>query len=847
MQDNNSTSSDSIKEILDEISKSEENNSTFEAEFVFGDASGADAFDFDDSDKSGDQNRSTPNFSSEESQKTEEEPVELSVPEKANTEKKQEAKQDSANAPRIFTTYVPRFTDVSETYRMADKPRDNYVRITENQKKKDVEEYPTVDPTAEIDECESQVVATEVNVGNAEEEQLESATKVFKFLDNEPQEQSAPELVFAEPEVSGEPAEESVSEIHEEPESPKEYAIPDPVDENRAIAPAVSTALLSKKKIEDTPDGIGDPVSGKPMHKGSEYSSYAQRDVFKDRFLDTIMSVRVRFFAAAFVALVLVFVESVFVFGVDVPLIMNLADIPGAMALLDIQFAFSLYLLAVPETLRAIKYLIKGRLVPDIFVTVSFIVMSVYTAVMTVHSPHQYPLFGLLLSISVLSAIAATHFRINAEFAAFKKVSRNGQKLVIDRKLTRTLEHENAALDGCIEEHKSKIARMFRTVFVTDFFKREIKCSENSKNTIFITLVSLGAAAVGAGIKYFIPSGDLNGPSSAASAFALIFMLACPAMSILLHKVPYFHASREAELENSAFIGESSFFDYSEIDVVTFDDVEVFGQEDVTLQRIMLYGRSDNLTKSLRQMSALFMNIGGPLDVLFSDALDRKCSAAQSVFVEKNGIGGDVDGHDVLAGSLEYMMEKGVRIPEEENSSRDSLSASTKVMYAAEDGEVYAKFYIRYSFSEEFSMLLPLLEDYGITPLVYTRDPNVTDELIKILTAGNDKIRVLKQYNADSADSALYRKISAGAVTLGDKNNAINMILLAKRYASLQSRFAITELLSMGVGAALAVLLTVGGMAMVPSFALAAWHVIWCGAIHFISRKSFRRKNSKRQ
>lgn len=845
MQDNNSTPTDPIKQILDELSSSEENNSTFEAEFVFGDASGAEAFDFDDSDTVDDA-PSTENLSSDESSKSEDEPVELPAPEKVNTENKKEATESSSNAPRIFTTYVPRFTDVSETYRMADKPRVNQAKAADVRVQKDVQEYPSVDPTAEIDENDIHIPATAVNVGNAQEEDLGSATKVFKFLDNEPEEAEMPEPISSEPQIPDEP-EAVVEEISEEPESPKEYSIPDPVDENKAIVPTASATLAVRKKVEDAPAGIGDPILGKPMHKGQEYASYAQRDVFKDRFLDTIMSVRVRFFAAAFVALVLVFVESVFVFGVDIPLIMNLADIPGAMALLDIQFAFSLYLLAVPETLRAIKYLIKGRLVPEIFVTLSFIVMSVYTAVMTVHSPRQYPLFGLLLSISVLSAIAATHFRINAEFAAFKKVSKNGQKLVIDRKLTRTLEHENAALDGCIEEHKSKIARIFRTVFVTDFFKRESKCSENSKSTLFITFASLGAAAVGAGIKYFIPSGDLNGPSSAASAFALIFMLACPAMSILLHKVPYFHASREAELENSAFIGESSFYDYSEIDVVTFDDVEVFGQEDVTLQRIMLYGRSDNLTKALRQMSALFMNIGGPLDVLFSDALDRKCSAAQSVFVEKNGIGGDVDGHDVLAGSLEYMIEKGVRIPEEENASRDPLSASTKVMYAAEDGEVYAKFYIRYSFSEEFSMLLPVLEDYGITPLVYTRDPNVTDELIKILTAGNDKIRVLKQYNADSADSALYRKISAGAVTLGDKNNAINMILLAKRYAALQSRFAITELLSMGVGAALALLLTIGGMAMVPSFALAAWHIIWCGAIHFISRKSFRRKNSNRQ
>ena len=84
-------------------------------------------------------------------------------------------------------------------------------------------------------------------------------------------------------------------------------------------------------------------------------------------------------------------------------------------------------------------------------------------------------------------------------------------------------------------------------------------------------------------------------------------------------------------------------------------------------------------------------------------------------------------------------------------------------------------------------------------------------------------------------------------VTHGDKSNVINMILLSKRYANLQSRLSITELLSMIVGGSLAVVLALGGMSTVPSIALAAWQAAWCAALHIISRKNFRKPNKQKR
>lgn len=763
---------------------------------------------------------------------------EISVPEKFEVNSKYATEEKQEEAPRVFTAYVPRFTEVSENFRMADIPLENRT-VSENRTslaEKDSKTEEQLDPTAEIygDKINSSV---SVNVGKSKSDESDSSAKVFKFVENE-----LPKAPFFEPDDTEEETEAECAEPqNEEPEEslpvePVEYKIPDPIDEAGEIVDYVpSTALIAGRVLEDAPIDVGDNLRTFGA-RGAEYTAYSQRDPYKDSFIDRKMSICVRFFAALALLLLLAVSETAFALGVDIPSIMNLADIPGAMALLDLQFIICLYLLAIPETVRAVKQLSSKVLTSDLFLSVQLIVILLYTVFMVIHSPRQYMLFGLIFAVSALASISASYFKVKADYKSFLLISQNGDKSVIDNKFTRTLERENAALDGVVKEHKSKTVRMFKTTFVSDFFTRAAKNAENSFNVAVILAASFGFSLVLGVVAFFIPGGTV----SAVTAFSLTFMLACPVVSVIAHKVAYYHAETVADSEGSAIVGESTLADYSGVDVVTFEDTEVFGEDDVTLQRIMLYGNSDNLSKALCQMSALFMNVGGPLNILFSNALDRKCSPAQLVSVENGGISGVIDGKTVLAGTLEYMLRCGVRIPDGDNKGSDTNHDSTKVMYAAEDGVVYAKFYIRYSFSEDFTMILPILEDYGITPLVYTRDPNVTPSLIATLTAGNDKIRILKKNDTSEKENVVYRKVSCGMITVGEKNEAVNTIIIAKKYSELMSRFSKIELALMAVGGIFASVLSIGGFVSFPPLLPAIWHSALSVAMYIFSKITFR-------
>jgi hypothetical protein len=147
--------------------------------------------------------------------------------------------------------------------------------------------------------------------------------------------------------------------------------------------------------------------------------------------------------------------------------------------------------------------------------------------------------------------------------------------------------------------------------------------------------------------------------------------------------------------------------------------------------------------------------------------------------------------------------------------------------------------------SEEFTMVLPILLDEGVSPLVYTRDPNINDGLFRSLTAGTDSIRVLKKQNLPSSEVRLYSRISLGMVTLGDKTNVINTILLSKKYAEFQSRFALLELPAMIGGAMLGLLLAICAKSPISSLLLSLWYVGWSAATILLGRKKFCRKKEK--
>jgi small basic protein len=735
---------------------------------------------------------------------------------------------------RVRTTYVPRFTEASERFRLG-----RYRPELDIKREKDAEdpEIAGIDPTAEIEE--TLISQEELDLPKLELEPRKSTAKMFKFFQNEPKREEEPQELVTE----DEPFDLEEFSVDEPKSSPPEMTAEEITEQKEEIAVEENTAAEEEifkaktieyeqniRKYEEAPWDIGDKIEN--GSKG-EYTVFSQRESFIEKILDSIMSVKIRFFTSIALAFILLVLENLFLFGLDIPQGIGMSSQKGAMAILDLMFAACLYLLALPEVICSVKALISRKITPELYLSALLLVNIIYTLVCSFNAVGKYPLLGVIFSLASIMAIGASYFKKSAEHSCFTLVSQNGEKRVMDIKATRELDRENIALDGIVKEHVSKTVRFFRTSFVSGFFKRSSKVSENSQNVLITLVMALCVGLFGGLTAYFVPGGIV----AAFATFGLSFSLAIPAFSLLSHKLPYLAITEELKAEKTAIIGEKSVLDYAGADVVAFEDTEVFGPDDVNLQRIMLYGKNENLSKALKQMSALFQKVGGPLDVLFSNSLDRKCPPACNTFVEEDGVSGEIDFNSVAAGTLDYMLRHRIQVPEEEVKDGARTSLTTRVIYAAENGEVFAKFLIRYSFSEEFSMILPVLMEEGVTPLIYTRDPNVNSDFIKTLTAGNDKIRVIKRRTAPVDDNTVYRRVNAGGVVLGDKTNAITSLLLCKKYAEMSEKISLYELIISGGGAILGALLSIFSLGTIPSLIFALGELGLALGLFFYTKK----------
>lgn len=762
--------------------------------------------------------------------------------------------------PVKSSTYMPRFTEASEKYRRKGdakiRERLGIKSVPEKEEETNPDEI-KLDPTAEFDaDFEGTAEAKEpenvaidesdesINVmkfkspeDELEEEAEREREEIKKLLasDSKPKEEPVPE-----PEV--EPVvEEEEPEAVEPDEEIKEYSIPDP-DEAEF---EVFDFDKDKKKEKKAPVVDPTPVvrtNGK-KNRDTEFNNPAQRDSIKDRFLDSLISIKIRSVAACVFAFVMLVLEILGATNVISSRLFETSDI-FTLGLVDFLLATCILFMIIPEMFRAVKQLVAKKFTPDFLPLPIYIILGLYTLTVCLTGADSYVLFGLLFAVACIPTILASLYRTKADFIAFKKISTGEEKQVIDVVNTREFDVENKALDGVVDEYKSKLSRTFGASFISGFFKNSTDVYTSPKHIALIYGVPLGAAIVSGIIAWILTQNFVAG----MEVLCFVTLIGCPVFAIIASKVSYFYAQRAALLADSTAIGEDAYEKFSGVDVFAFDDSDIFGQDDVNLKRFMLYGDRGNMDKVMRQMCALFAAVGGPLDGMFSEIIDNRVrhKTATNVIIEDDGICGDVAGHQICVGSEDYMNRNGIAIPSAAVSRDSGVSLDTiRVMYAAEDGEVNAKFYIRYSFSEEFTMMIPALRDAGIIPLVYTRDPNISSELLSTLTAGTANMRVVKLYNTVEEQTAASRA-DAKMVTYGDKLDAAGMIILAKKSNKLALHVKFTELCAMGAGVVMAIALSIFGLGEFTPIVASLWQILTCVALRFITKSVFLKESKKK-
>lgn len=203
-------------------------------------------------------------------------------------------------------------------------------------------------------------------------------------------------------------------------------------------------------------------------------------------------------------------------------------------------------------------------------------------------------------------------------------------------------------------------------------------------------------------------------------------MVATPATMFITLSRPMALLQRRLHKHGSVICGWKGVMGLSKPLAFPLKDTDLFPVGAAKMNGVKFYG-SRNPDEVVAYATALINADGGTMALLFQQLLDSRSGFhydARNVRSYDGGIGGEVLGESVLAGTLSFMQSMGVEMPEGTRVS--------SAIYVAIDGELSGVFAITYNKVKSAAVGLNTLCAYrGLTPVMITNDFMLSDGFIR--------------------------------------------------------------------------------------------------------------------
>ena len=257
---------------------------------------------------------------------------------------------------------------------------------------------------------------------------------------------------------------------------------------------------------------------------------------------------------------------------------------------------------------------------------------------------------------------------------------------------------------------------------VEDFMDHYTEPSDPEKKLSTYALIAL-FVAVGIGVLTAI----LRGVASGLQFFGAALLVAMPATGYITLSRPMAILQRRLHKLGTVLCGWRGVMGLNKNAVLPLNDTDLFPGASAKLNGLKFYG-SRNPDQVVAYGAAVIIADGGGMAPLFTQLLESRNGYHYEVETLRSypngGIGGIVNGEPVLVGSLSFMDEMGVEMPQ-----------GTKVnqaVYVAVDGVLNGVFAIAYSKMKSATIGLTTLCTYrNLTPILTAGDFMLTDEFIR--------------------------------------------------------------------------------------------------------------------
>lgn len=234
----------------------------------------------------------------------------------------------------------------------------------------------------------------------------------------------------------------------------------------------------------------------------------------------------------------------------------------------------------------------------------------------------------------------------------------------------------------------------------------------------FSLLACIGIAALAAA---------LHGPSLAVQVFSTSLLAAVPASAFITVSRPMAVLERRLHMVGTVLCGWQGVKALGGKAAFPLSDEDLFPQGSTKLNGVKFYGDRDP-DDVVSYTTSLICAAGGGLVPVFRQMLNSRNGMEHPVENFQNygsgGIGGEVCGEPVLLGSLNFLQDMGVEIPEG--------TMVNQAVYASIDGQLCAVFAISYAkMRSSAAGLVSLCSHRKLTPVLTGGDFMLTESLLR--------------------------------------------------------------------------------------------------------------------
>ncbi len=430
-------------------------------------------------------------------------------------------------------------------------------------------------------------------------------------------------------------------------------------------------------------------------------------------------------------------------------------------------------------------------------------------------------LLAPVAGLSLLLAALGRQARVCRICANFRFVSYPGEKFAAHRIEDRQTAEEVGRAAVALGE--PQVAFFKGAPFLTRFLENSYAEDGGDRvMKLFVPLLAAASALLGVGYGLLHPDGWWMALTVFVSALCLATPAAMTAMNF-----PLLRAGKKALSRGGMVSGWNAVKEFGHLHAVVVDAADLFPSESVLLHGIKTFSGT-RIDEAILDAAAISIQAGGPLAAVFRRVIEDKTDilpAVDSLVYEQDmGLAGWVGGRRVLVGNRRLLENHGVDVPSRDYEMRYTKN-NRQLVYLSAAGELSAMFVVSYVADEGIAEALHSLEKAGITLLVRTCDPNVTESLIcDVLDIDGYYVEMLGTVAGRAfsrVEAVSYGEVPAVLASNGRIEGTAAALSACRRLRIGAGLGLAAQIVAAGVGFALSLILAFrSGMVMPPAYAL---------------------------